>query len=39
MDKARDELLSRNKDEFLRMVEEANRYLDEFMSEAIKYIK
>lgn len=39
MDKARDELLSGNKEEFLRMVEEANRYLDEFMEEAIKYIE
>ena len=39
MDKARDELLSVNEEEFLRMVEEANGYLDEFMSEVKKYIK
>lgn len=39
MDKARDELLNGNEEEFLRMVEEANRYLDEFMEEAINYIK
>lgn len=36
MDKARDELLNGNKDEFLRMAEEANGYLDEFMSEVKK---
>lgn len=39
MDKARDELLSGNEEEFLRMVEEANEYLDGFMEEAIKYIE
>lgn len=39
MDKARDELLSGNEEEFLRMVEEANGYLDEFMKIAVKYMQ
>lgn len=39
MDKARGELLSGNEEEFLRMVEEANGYLDEFMKIAVKYMQ
>lgn len=39
MDIARDKLLNGDKEEFLRIVEEANRYLDEFMEEVIKYIE
>lgn len=39
MDKARDDLLNGNQEEFLRMIEEANGYLNEFMTEVIKYIK
>lgn len=39
MEKAKDELLNENEEEFLRMIEEASEYLDEFMREAIEYIE
>lgn len=39
LDKARDEFLNGNEEEIIKMVNEANNCLDEFMEIAIKYIK